>query len=209
MHHGRHFATFTINDIAQQNSGYIMPEDWGYAILGVVGPGPDPQRWAIHVWIGCSDDQPEHDRREVGALVHGSGFGVHSEEILYTWDPSKRCCWEGQPTDFRTLGFLAGDLLDPDYEHSERGYKAGTTVVRPRPTRSGSAASQLDSCVPVQGLQVDLDDATIGVSVDGEWQGLMVQPAMEGVARLEGPLRWAADLYYATVKIDGESSDDD
>jgi len=61
----------------------------------------------------------------------------------------------------------------------------------------------------VQGLQVDLDAATIGVSVDGEWQGLMVQPAMEGVARLEGPLRWAADLYYATVEIDGESSDDD
>ena len=49
-----------------------------------------------------------------------------------------------------------------------------------------------------QGLLLDLDAATLTVWVNGERKGVMVRPGMTDrdglpVARLEGPLRWAAD----------------
>ena len=51
----------------------------------------------------------------------------------------------------------------------------------------------------IQGLLLDLDEATLAVWVNGERKGVMVRPGMtdEGVpvGRLEGPLRWAMDLY--------------
>ena len=51
-----------------------------------------------------------------------------------------------------------------------------------------------------QGLLLDLDAATLTVWVNGVRKGVMVRPGMadsdgEPVGRLEGPLRWAADLY--------------
>ena len=50
-----------------------------------------------------------------------------------------------------------------------------------------------------QGLLLDLDAATLTVWVNGERKGVMVRPGMTSwdgrpVARLEGPLRWVADL---------------
>ena len=60
----------------------------------------------------------------------------------------------------------------------------------------------------VQGLLLDLDAATLTVWVNGERKGVMARPGMTDsyrnpVARLEGPLRWAVDLYDATVAIGG------
>ena len=60
----------------------------------------------------------------------------------------------------------------------------------------------------VQGLLLDLDAATLTVWVNGERKGVMVRPGMtdddgETVARLEGPLRWAVDMYKASVSIAG------
>ena len=60
-----------------------------------------------------------------------------------------------------------------------------------------------------QGLLLDLDAATMTVWVNGERKGVMVRPGMtddedgEPVGRLEGPLRWAVDLYEASVAIAG------
>eukprot|EP01045_Picozoa_sp_COSAG04_P034555 COSAG04_NODE_7619_length_1096_cov_2.089268_2_plen_73_part_00 len=60
-----------------------------------------------------------------------------------------------------------------------------------------------------QGLLLDLDAATLTVWVNGERKGVMARPGMiddedgEPVGRLEGPLRWAADLNYASVAIAG------
>ena len=63
-----------------------------------------------------------------------------------------------------------------------------------------------------QGLLLDLDAATLVVWVNGERKGVMVQPGMicyddsgtaSPVARLEGPLRWAVDMYSGVlVSID-------
>ena len=52
----------------------------------------------------------------------------------------------------------------------------------------------------VQGLLLDLDAATLTVWVNGERKGVMARPGMtdgwgEPVGRLEGPLRWAVDLW--------------
>ena len=52
----------------------------------------------------------------------------------------------------------------------------------------------------VQGLLLDCDAATLTVWVNGERKGVMVRPGMtdrsgEPVGRLEGPLRWAVDLF--------------
>ena len=73
----------------------------------------------------------------------------------------------------------------------------------------------------VQGLLLDLDAATLTVWVNAERKGVMVQPGMIGtswvdsdsdsddvhdgepVGRLVGPLRWAVNLYTASVSIDG------
>ena len=58
----------------------------------------------------------------------------------------------------------------------------------------------------VQGLLLDCDAATLTVWVNRERKGVMVHPGMTlrlGVARLEGPLRWAVDLGDASVAIDG------
>ena len=61
-------------------------------------------------------------------------------------------------------------------------------------------------CV-AQGMLLDLDAATLTVWVNGERKGVMVQPDMTDghgrtVARLEGPLRWAVDLYqFSSVAI--------
>ena len=61
----------------------------------------------------------------------------------------------------------------------------------------------------VQGLLLDLDAATLTVWGNGERKGVMVRPSMtnqfgEPVARLEGPLRWAVDVYGgASVAIGG------
>ena len=65
------------------------------------------------------------------------------------------------------------------------------------------------SCVPVQGLLLDCDAATLTVFVNGEQKGVMVWPGCmtsrrgrpEG--RLEGPLRWAVDVNDASVAIEG------
>ena len=60
-----------------------------------------------------------------------------------------------------------------------------------------------------QGLLLDLDAATLTVWVNGERKGVMARPDMtsingEPVARLEGPLRWAVDLFDgASVAIGG------
>ena len=60
-----------------------------------------------------------------------------------------------------------------------------------------------------QGLLLDLDAATLTVWVNGERKGVMVRPSMankhgEPVGRLEGPLRWAVDLWSdASVAIAG------
>ena len=59
-----------------------------------------------------------------------------------------------------------------------------------------------------QGLLLDLDAATLTVWVNGERKGVMVRPGMtnvygEPVGRLEGPLRWAVDLYASSVAIAG------
>ena len=60
-----------------------------------------------------------------------------------------------------------------------------------------------------QGLLLDLDAATLTVWVNGERKGVMARPGMtnvhgEPVGRLEGPLRWAADLCYgSSVAIGG------
>ena len=58
-----------------------------------------------------------------------------------------------------------------------------------------------------QGMLLDCDAATLTVWVNGERKGVMVRPGMtnndgEPVGRLEGPLRWAADM-DGVVKIDG------
>ena len=61
----------------------------------------------------------------------------------------------------------------------------------------------------VQGLLLDCDAATLTVYVNGERKGVMVRPGMttasgQPVGRLEGPLRWAADLNSnASVAIEG------
>ena len=60
----------------------------------------------------------------------------------------------------------------------------------------------------MQGLLLDLDAATLTVWVNGERKGVMARPGMtdddgEPVGRLEGPLRWAADLSAASVAIAG------
>ena len=57
-------------------------------------------------------------------------------------------------------------------------------------------------------LLLDCDAATLTLWINGEWKGVMVRPGMtygadEPAARLEGPLRWAVDLYDATVAIGG------
>ena len=57
-------------------------------------------------------------------------------------------------------------------------------------------------------MLLDCDAATLTVYVNGERKGVMVRPGMtsnqgEPVARLEGPLRWAVDLYTTSVAIAG------
>ena len=60
-----------------------------------------------------------------------------------------------------------------------------------------------------QGLLLDLDAATMTVWVNGERKGVMARPGMTNniggpVGRLEGPLRWVADLCYgSSVAIAG------
>ena len=54
-----------------------------------------------------------------------------------------------------------------------------------------------------QGLLLDLDAATLTVWVNGERKGVAVRPGMtdrhnHSVGRLEGPLRWAVDLWPST-----------
>ena len=56
---------------------------------------------------------------------------------------------------------------------------------------------------------LDCDAATLTVWVNGERKGVMVQPGMTDafggpVARLEGPLRWAAEIYAYAVEHDDE-----
>ena len=57
-----------------------------------------------------------------------------------------------------------------------------------------------------QGLLLDCDAATLTVWVNGQRKGVMVRPGMivpaftnsyqaQPVGRLEGPLRWAVDVY--------------
>ena len=57
-------------------------------------------------------------------------------------------------------------------------------------------------------MLLDLDAATLTVWVNGERKGVMARPGMtdengQPVARLEGPLRWAIDLYNTSVAISG------
>jgi len=61
----------------------------------------------------------------------------------------------------------------------------------------------------VQGLLLDLDAATLTVWVNGERKGVMARPGIttnngQLVGRLEGPLRWAVDLFGdASVAVAG------
>ena len=55
-------------------------------------------------------------------------------------------------------------------------------------------------------MLLDLNAATLTVWVNGERRGVMVRPGMQGVGRLEGPLRWAVDLSHASVAIAGPLS---
>ena len=57
-------------------------------------------------------------------------------------------------------------------------------------------------CV-VQGMLLDLEAATLVVWVNGVRKGVMARPGMTDVARLEGPLCWAVDLYCSSVVIEG------
>ena len=56
---------------------------------------------------------------------------------------------------------------------------------------------------------LDCDAATLTVWVNGERKGVMARPGMtndedgDTVGRLEGPLRWAVDVFRASVSIDG------
>ena len=58
-------------------------------------------------------------------------------------------------------------------------------------------------------MLLDCDVATLTVWVNGERKGVMVRPGMtttDGtpVRRLEGPLRWAVDLYHScSVAVEG------
>ena len=57
-------------------------------------------------------------------------------------------------------------------------------------------------------MLLDCDAATLTVYVNDERKGVMVRPGMTSnsghpMARLEGPLRWAVDLYDASVAIGG------
>ena len=65
----------------------------------------------------------------------------------------------------------------------------------------------LTALCATQGMLLDCDAATLTVWVNGEWQGVMVQPYMTDnrgalVGRLEGPLRWAV-VWGASVAIEG------
>ena len=58
-------------------------------------------------------------------------------------------------------------------------------------------------------MLLDLDAATLAVYVNGKRKGLMVQPSMtsflgDPVARLEGPLRWAAEMDGAVAIAHGQ-----
>ena len=105
-----------------------------------------------------------------------------------------------------------GDLYhaggDSSWEGQPDELKEGDVLVR-QPS-SASLMTRLTSCVAVQGLLLDLDAATLTVWVNGERKGVMARPGMtdhrgQPVARLEGPLRWAIDVYRDTcsVSIDG------
>ena len=66
----------------------------------------------------------------------------------------------------------------------------------------------------MQGLLLDLDAATLTVWVNGERKGVMVRPGMtdrptqwgQPIRRLEGPLRWAVDLWGGTPTEHSTSS---
>ena len=63
----------------------------------------------------------------------------------------------------------------------------------------------------MQGLLLDVEAATLTVWVNGERKGVMLRPGMafrsgEPVARLEGPLRWAVDMWTTSVAIEGPGS---
>ena len=57
---------------------------------------------------------------------------------------------------------------------------------------------------------LDCEAATLTVWVNGERKGVMARPGMtlhsgQPVGRLEGPLRWAVDVYDSSVAIEGPS----
>ncbi len=81
------------------------------------------------------------------------------------------------------------------------------------PSRPSPATRVILSVCVVQGMLLDLDAATLEVFVNGDRRGFLAQPGMtmdapssahhgREVARLEGPLRWAADI-DAQVSING------
>ena len=94
--------------------------------------------------------------------------------------------------------------------------KEGDVVVRPLVLQNSPLC--LAHGTGVQGMLLDLDAATLTVYVNGERKGVMVRPGMtcwartrapgagtsKNVRRLEGPLRWAVNLYSGVlVSIDG------
>ena len=91
--------------------------------------------------------------------------------------------------------------------HPEQRLKEGDVAVR-LPSVHAHHATWLTLACAVQGLLLDLDAATLTVWVNGERKGVMVRPGMTStlgfqVARLEGPLRWAVDVYASSVASDG------
>ena len=79
--------------------------------------------------------------------------------------------------------------------HRAQGGRRGGAAAHDAPTL---VLRELTLCL-VQGLLLDLDVATLTVWVNGKQKGVAVKPGMTNedgapVGRLEGPLRWVADL---------------
>ena len=75
------------------------------------------------------------------------------------------------------------------------------------PSALAPDATWLTVCV-AQGMLLDLDAATLTVWVNGARRGVAARPGTtniysEPVGRLEGPLRWAVDVWSASVAIAG------
>ena len=77
------------------------------------------------------------------------------------------------------------------------------------PSRPSPATRVILSVCVVQGMLLDLDAATLTVWINGERKRVMVRPGMttgrgRPMARLEGPLRWVAEMNGAVEIAHGQ-----